>query len=136
MSAEDLSGEAYEAGLKVRRSVLGDPYVDSMVGDEDPLAREFQRFLTEHAWGAVWTRPGLDRRSRSLITLTALVARGATEELAHHFRGALRNGLTKAELIELLMHCAVYCSFPAALTAFRVARKVFAEEDEAAKPRT
>jgi 3-oxoadipate enol-lactonase / 4-carboxymuconolactone decarboxylase len=115
-------------GMRVRREVLGDAYVDQASGRADEFTAEFQQFITRYAWGSIWTRPGLDRRSRSLITLTALVAGGHHEELAMHLRGALRNGLTKEEIKELLLQTAIYCGVPSANTAFRIAQQVFKED--------
>ena len=118
------------AGMQVRRAVLGDAHVDRAARAADDLTAEFQQFITTYAWGSIWTRPGLDRRSRSLITLTALVAGGHHEELALHLRGALRNGVTREEIKELLLQTAIYCGVPAANTAFRIAQGVFAEGGE------
>jgi 3-oxoadipate enol-lactonase/4-carboxymuconolactone decarboxylase len=122
-------GEVREAGMKVRREVLGDAHVDRAVASTTSFTRDFQDLITEYAWGGIWTRPGLDRRSRSLITLTALVARGHHEELAMHLRAAKRNGLTVDEVKELLLQTAIYCGVPDANTAFRIAQRVW-EEDE------
>jgi 3-oxoadipate enol-lactonase/4-carboxymuconolactone decarboxylase len=112
----------YDDGMAVRREVLGDAHVDRASAATTDLTRDFQELITEYAWGSVWTRPGLDRRTRSLLTITALVARGHHDELALHIRGALRNGVSVAEIEETLLHCAVYCGVPAANTAFRVAQ--------------
>lgn len=117
------------AGAAVRRAVLGDAHVDRATAAVTDLTRDFQDLLTRYAWGSVWTRPGLDRRSRSMITLTALVALGHEEELALHLRAARRNGLTDAEIAEVLLQTAVYCGVPAANTAFRIAQRVLAEEE-------
>jgi 3-oxoadipate enol-lactonase/4-carboxymuconolactone decarboxylase len=122
--------DAYEAGMKVRREVLGDAHVDRAVAATTPLTADFQHMITEYAWGTIWTRPGLDRRSRSMITLTALVARGHHEELAMHLRAARRNGLTNDEIKELLMQTAIYCGVPDANSAFRIAAQVLSEYDE------
>jgi 3-oxoadipate enol-lactonase / 4-carboxymuconolactone decarboxylase len=112
------------AGMRVRREVLGDAHVDrAKSGDPD-----WQDFITRYAWGEVWTRPGLDRRTRSAITITALVALGHEKELAMHLRAALRNGLTPEEIKEVLLHSAIYCGVPAANAAFAVARQVFEED--------
>ena len=119
------------AGLAVRREVLGDAHVDRATASATDLTAEFQQFITEYAWGGIWTRPGLDRRMRSAVTLTALVAHGHLAELELHLRGALRNGLTKAEIVEVLLQSAIYCGVPAANSAFRVAQRVLAEEPEA-----
>jgi 4-carboxymuconolactone decarboxylase len=117
----------YDDGMAVRREVLGDAHVDRASAGTTDLTRDFQELLTEYAWGTVWTRPGLDRRTRSLITLTALVAGGHHDELALHLRGALRNGVSVAEIKETLLHTAVYCGVPAANTAFRIAQETLAE---------
>ena len=116
-------------GMRVRREVLGDAHVDRALASTTDLTREFQDFITTYAWGSVWTRPVLDRRARSLITLTALVARGHHEELAMHLRAARTNGLTNAEIAEALLQTAIYCGVPDANTAFRIAQQVFAELD-------
>ena len=118
----------YDEGMEVRREVLGAEHVDRATAGASDLTREFQELITEYAWGSVWTRPGLDRRQRSLITLTALVARGHHEELAMHLRAALRNGLTMDEIKETLLQTAIYCGVPDANTAFRIAQGVLAEE--------
>jgi len=107
--------------------VLGDEYVDKAFRDADDLTADLQNYITEHAWGASWTRPGLDHRSRSMITVSMTIALNRPHELEIHLRGAIRNGLTRDELKEIMLHAAVYCGAPAALDAFRVARKVFAE---------
>ena len=114
-------------GMAVRRAVLGDAHVDRASAATTDFTRDFQTFITQYAWGSVWTRPGLDRRSRSLITLTALVAGGHHEELAMHVRGARTNGLTADEIKECLLQTAVYCGVPAANTAFRIAARVLDE---------
>ena len=118
----------HDDGLEVRREVLGAEHVDRASAHASELTREFQELITEYAWGSVWTRPGLDRRSRSLITLTALVARGHHEELAMHLRAALRNGLTMDEIKETLLQTAIYCGVPDANTAFRIAQQVLEEQ--------
>ena len=116
--------------MAVRREVLGDAHVDRAVAATTDFTADFQRLITEYAWGTIWTRPGLDRRSRSLITLTALVARGHHEELTMHLRAARRNGLTNDEIKELLMQTAIYCGVPDANTAFRIAAEVLPDFDE------
>jgi 3-oxoadipate enol-lactonase / 4-carboxymuconolactone decarboxylase len=121
--------DVYDAGMKVRREVLGDAHVDRASAATTELTADFQRLITEYAWGSIWTRPGLDRRSRSMITLTALVARGHHEELAMHLRAARRNGLSNDEIKEVLMQTAIYCGVPDANTAFRIASRVLAEID-------
>lgn len=129
MSSERASGEElYERGMEVRREVLGDEHVDRALAGADELTAPWQEFITRHAWGAVWTRDGLDRRTRSAITLTALTALGRENEIAMHVRAALRNGLTREEIAEVLIHTAVYAGVPAANAAFAIAQRVFAEE--------
>ena len=120
----------YDDGMQVRREVLGADHVDRASAEATELTREFQQLITEYAWGTIWTRPGLDRRSRSLITLTALVARGHHEELAMHLRAAVRNGLTVDEIKEVLLQTAIYCGVPDANTAFRVAQQVLEDPDD------
>ena len=116
------------AGNAVRRQVLGDAHVDRAAARTTDLDRDFQDFLEYYAWGSIWTRSGLDRRSRSIAVLTALVARGHHEELAMHLRAARTNGLTLGEISEVLLQTAVYCGVPDANTAFRIARQVFEED--------
>jgi 4-carboxymuconolactone decarboxylase len=120
--------ELDQDGLAVRREVLGAAHVDAALAKADGFTSDFQEMITRYAWGGIWTRPGLDRRMRSAITLTALVAGGHLEELALHVRGALRNGLSRDEIGEVLLQTAIYCGVPAANSAFRVAREVLAEE--------
>ncbi|MDN5750671.1 MAG: carboxymuconolactone decarboxylase family protein [Pseudonocardia sp.] len=115
-------------GLAVRREVLGPSYVDAALARADGTTAAFQEMITKYAWGHIWTRPGLDRRMRSAVTLTALVAHGHLAELELHLRAALRNGLTHEEIVEVLMQTAIYCGVPAANSAFGVARRVLAEE--------
>ncbi|MFH8366797.1 3-oxoadipate enol-lactonase [Streptomyces sp. NPDC018031] len=124
----DVRADLGETGMKVRREVLGDAHVDRAVAGADEFTQDFQDFVTRYAWGEVWTRPGIDRRTRSVVTLTALAARGHLEELAFHTRAALRNGLTPAEIREVLLHTAVYCGVPTANSAFSVAQRVIREE--------
>jgi 3-oxoadipate enol-lactonase/4-carboxymuconolactone decarboxylase len=119
--------EVRAAGMLARREVLGDAYVDRASAEADEFTADFQDFITRYAWGSIWTRPGLDPRSRSMITLTALIARGHYEELAMHLRAALTNGMTIDEIKELLLQTAIYCGVPDANAAFRVARQVFEE---------
>jgi 3-oxoadipate enol-lactonase/4-carboxymuconolactone decarboxylase len=120
--------EVLEAGMVVRREVLGDDHVDRASAATTDFTRDFQELITQYAWGTIWTRPGLDRRSRSLITLTALVARGHHDELAMHLRAARTNGVSVDEIKELLLQTAVYCGVPDANTAFRIAQQVLDEE--------
>ncbi|HET7398649.1 MAG TPA: 4-carboxymuconolactone decarboxylase [Intrasporangium sp.] len=122
-------GELHRSGMAVRRAVLGDAHVDRATSAADDTTRDFQELITRFAWGSIWTRPGLDRRSRSMITLTALVAHGHWEELAMHVRAALTNGLTRAEVAEVLLQSAIYCGVPAANSAFRTAQEVFRSMD-------
>lgn len=129
--AEHVRPDGYTAGMAVRREVLGDAHVDRAVAATTEFTADFQDLITRYAWGTIWTRPGLDRRSRSLITLTALVARGHHEELAMHLRAARRNGLSNDEIKEMLLQTAIYCGVPDANTAFRIANQVLADYDEA-----
>lgn len=119
-----MSEDQYQRGMTVRREVLGNDHVDRAVAGSAELTEEFQDLITRYAWGEIWARPGLDRRMRSAITLTALIALGRDEELALHLRGARRNGLTLAEIKEILLQSAIYCGVPAANSAFRIAREV------------
>jgi len=114
-------------GMTVRREVLGDQHVDRAVAATTPLTAPFQDFITRYAWGEIWSRPGLSRAERSMITLTALVVLRQEEELAMHLRAALRNGLTPDQIGEMLLHTAVYAGVPAANRAFAIARQVLAE---------
>jgi 4-carboxymuconolactone decarboxylase len=123
--------ELDQDGLAVRREVLGPEYVDAALANADGFTSDFQEMITKYAWGGIWGRPGLDRRTRSVITLTALVAGGHHDELALHVRGALRNGLSSAEIAEVLMQTAIYCGVPAANSAFKVAQRVLEEEGQA-----
>ena len=120
---------SYAEGLEVRREVLGDVHVDRATAGATDFTRDFQEFMTRYAWGGVWTRPGLDRRARSIVTLTALVARGHHEELAMHVRAALTNGLTADEIKEVLLQTAIYCGVPDANTAFRIAQQALSDID-------
>ena len=116
--------------MRVRREVLGDAHVDAAVARTNDFTRDFQELITRYAWGEIWARPGLDRRTRSCITLTALVALGRDEELAMHVRAALRNGLSADDIKEVLLHAAVYCGVPAANSAFAIAQRVLDERTE------
>ncbi|MDX6526904.1 MAG: 3-oxoadipate enol-lactonase / 4-carboxymuconolactone decarboxylase [Gaiellales bacterium] len=117
--------------MRVRREVLGDEHVDRAIERTTDLTRDFQDLITRYAWGDVWSRPGLDRRTRSCMTIIALVALGREHELALHLRAAIRNGLTREEISEVLIHSAVYCGVPAANSAFAVAQRVLDEPDGA-----
>jgi 4-carboxymuconolactone decarboxylase len=119
--------DLFEAGLKVRREVLGAEYVDASLAAADDFTAPFQRMTTEWCWGAVWTRPGLDRRTRSLLNLAMLTALGKPNELKLHVKGALNNGLSVSEIQEVLLHATVYCGIPAGLEAFRAASAVLKE---------
>ncbi|MEU9395868.1 4-carboxymuconolactone decarboxylase [Streptomyces sp. NPDC048324] len=120
--------DLYDTGIKIRREVLGDAHVDRTLAEADAFSGDFQELLTRYAWGEIWNRPGLDRRSRSCVTLAALVAGGHLDDLAVHIRAALRNGLTPLEIKEVLLQAAVYCGIPAAGSAFKVAQQVIREE--------
>jgi 3-oxoadipate enol-lactonase/4-carboxymuconolactone decarboxylase len=118
----------HAAGMRVRREVLGDVWVDAASAQDPAITAEFQDLLTRYAWGEIWTRPGLDRRSRSIVTLTALIARGHHQELAAHLVAARRNGLSDAEIVEVLLQTAIYCGVPDANAAFRVAAQVLGSD--------
>ena len=122
-----MTDSPHERGMKARREVLGDEHVDAAVERTSEFTADFQDFITRYAWGEIWTRPGLDRRTRSAMTLTALIALGRFEELRMHVRAALRNGLTQEEIKEVLLQSAIYCGLPAANTAFAVAQEVLEE---------
>jgi 4-carboxymuconolactone decarboxylase len=123
-----MSDDPYEEGMRVRREVLGDEHVDRAIESTTEFTAAFQEFITRNAWGAVWTREGLDRRMRSAITLAVLTALGSEQELAMHVRAARTNGLTPEEISEVLLHTAVYAGVPASNAAFAVAQRVLAEE--------
>jgi len=122
--------DTYAKGMEVRRAVLGDAHVDRAIERTTSFTEGFQELITRYAWGEVWSRPGLDRRARSMITLTALVATGREHELEMHIRAALRNGLTPDEIGEVLLHCAVYCGVPAANGAFAIAQRVIDDGED------
>jgi 4-carboxymuconolactone decarboxylase len=122
-----MSDETYDAGMKVRREVLGDEHVDRAVAGTSDFTAAFQDFITRYAWGSVWTRDGLDRKTRSCITLAVLSALGRENEIAMHVRAALRNGLTADEIAEVLLHTAVYAGVPAANAAFAIAKPIVEE---------
>jgi len=119
-----MKDDLRERGMKVRREVLGDTHVDSAEASATSLTAEFQDLLTRYAWGEIWSRPGLDRRTRSCITIAMLVALGRDEELELHLRAAQTNGLTRDEIKEILLQSAVYCGLPAANSAFRTAASI------------
>ena len=124
--------ELFDAGLAIRREVLGSDYVDRSIRGADDFNRSFQELITEYAWGAVWSRPELPRSVRSMINLAMLTALNRPHELELHLRGALNNGVTREEIREVLLQTAIYCGAPAALDSFRIARRVFADVDEVA----
>lgn len=120
-----MSKELFEKGLKVRREVVGTQYVDKSLAAADDFNMPMQELVTEFCWGSVWTRPGLERRDRSILNIGMIAALNRPEELALHLRGAINNGVTKEEIRECLLQVAVYCGMPAGLGAFKVAREVF-----------
>jgi 4-carboxymuconolactone decarboxylase len=129
-----VSDDVHEQGMTTRREVLGDEHVDRATAGADPFTADFQDHITRYAWGAVWSRPGLDRRTRSCITVAMLAAQGSEHELALHVRAALRNGVSVAELKEILIQVAVYAGVPRANRAFSIARDVFAGDAPAREP--
>ncbi len=122
-----MNPNAYEEGLKTRREVLGAGYVDAAVQSADDFNRPLQEFVTEYAWDGIWNRPGLDRRTRSLLNLAMLTALNRPHELRLHLRGAINNGVTKDEMREVFLQSAIYCGVPAAIDSFRTAREMFKE---------
>src|SRR5438445_6409061 len=125
-----MNDDAFERGMRIRREVLGDEHVDRAVERTTEQTAAFQDFITRYAWGEIWARPGLDRRTRSCITLTALVALGRIDELALHVRAARRNGLSTEEIAEVLLQTAVYCGVPAANRAVSVFQRVLEEDGD------
>ena len=123
-----MKSKRYEEGLAVRREVLGRDYVDQALAQADELSRPLQDLITEYCWGEVWTRPGLPRKTRSLLNLAMLTALNRPHEVRLHLRGALRNGCSREEIIEALLQTAIYCGVPAAVDSVRLAREVFSEE--------
>ncbi len=124
--------ERYEAGMQVRRAVLGDTHVDRSLAHRTDLSTEFQALITRYAWGEIWTREGLPRHTRSLLTIAMMVALNRNEELALHLRSAKNNGVAREEIKEVLLQAAIYCGVPAANSAFHLADRIFREEDEQA----
>ena len=122
-----MSNDRFEAGLAARKAVLGEEYVEANLAAADDFNREFQELVTEYCWGVTWADDTLDRRQRSLLNLGMIAALGRMHEWELHFRGAVRNGLTRGELKAILHQIAVYCGIPAGVECFRIARKVFAE---------
>jgi 4-carboxymuconolactone decarboxylase len=123
-----MTDSAHKRGMKVRREVLGDEHVDRAIDRATEHTADFQDFITRYAWGEIWNRPGLDRRTRSCITITALVALGRFDELELHIRAAQRTGVANEEIKEVLLQCAVYCGVPAANSAFAVFQRVLDEQ--------
>ena len=121
--------ERYDKGLAVRRAVLGDAHVDRTIAKRNAFNEEFQTLITRYAWGEVWTRPGLPRQTRSLLTIGLMVALNRPDEFRLHLRAAFNNGVTREEVREVLLHCAVYAGVPAANAAFHMAEDVFAQMD-------
>jgi 4-carboxymuconolactone decarboxylase len=126
-----MTDDRFETGMRIRREVLGDEHVDRAIATTTPFNAPFQEFITRTAWGDVWARPGLDRRTRSCITLAVLTALRAESEIALHVRAALRNGLTHDEIAEVLLHTAAYAGVPAANAAFAIAAQALAAEEGA-----
>ncbi len=124
-----MDKKRFDEGLAVRRAVLGAEYVDESIAGADDFNMAMQELVTEYCWGEIWTRPGLDRKTRSLINLAMLTALNRPHEVKIHLRGALNNGVTKDEIKEVLLQTAIYCGVPAAIDSFRLAREVFAESD-------
>lgn len=122
-----MNVELFEAGMKTRRAVLGDAYVDASVNSVDEFTKPLQQLVTEYCWGTVWNRPGLDRRTRSFLNLAMLTALNRPHEIKTHVRGAINNGLSKEEIAEVFLQAAIYCGVPAALDSTRVAKEVFKE---------
>ncbi|HEV7514239.1 MAG TPA: 4-carboxymuconolactone decarboxylase [Candidatus Acidoferrum sp.] len=120
--------ERFEMGIKIRREVLGDAHVDAAIAKRNAFTEAFQDLITRYAWGEIWTRPGLPRQTRSLVTVAMLVALNREEELRLHLRAALRNGVTQEEIRETLLQSAIYCGVPAANSAFRIAQDIFSEK--------
>lgn len=122
-----MNQELFDRGMKVRREVLGAQYVDKAIASADDFNRPLQELVTQYCWGDIWNRPGLDRRTRSLLNLAMLTALNRPHELALHVKGALNNGVTKEEIAEVFLQASIYCGVPAGVDSFRVARAVFDE---------
>jgi 4-carboxymuconolactone decarboxylase len=127
---EEMTSELFEKGLQVRRRVLGAEYVDASITQADDFNRPLQELVTEYCWGAVWTRPGISPKMRSLINLAMLTALNRPHELKLHLKGAFNNGCTKEEIMEVLLQTAIYCGVPAAVSSFRLAREAFDEMEK------
>jgi 4-carboxymuconolactone decarboxylase len=119
--------DAFERGLQTRREVIGSDYVDKALAGRDDFSEEFQQLVTQYCWNEIWNRPGLERRTRSMLNLAMLMALGRSQEFATHLRGAINNGVSKEEIKEVLLQATVYCGMPAGVDAFRVAKDVFRE---------
>ena len=129
-----MTDDSFDRGMVVRRQVLGDQHVDRAVAAATDLTADFQQLITRYVWGEIWTRPGLDRRTRSCITVAMLVALNRPEELALHLRAAMTNGVTRAELKEVLLQTAIYCGVPAANAAFAIAQRVLGDSQDRHTP--
>ena len=125
-----MNKERFERGLEVRKKVLGEEYVNESLARATDFSRPMQEFVTEYCWGEIWTRPGLDRKTRIMLNLAMLTALNRPHEIKLHVRGALNNGVTKEEIREVFLQAAVYCGVPAAIDSFRIAQEVFAEEEK------
>jgi 4-carboxymuconolactone decarboxylase len=130
-----MTDDSFDRGMVVRREVLGDPHVDRAHAATTELTADFQHFITRYVWGEIWTRPGLDRRTRSCITVAMLVALNRSEELVLHLRAAMTNGVTRAEIREVLLQTAIYCGVPAANAAFALAQRVLGDAEDPHPPR-
>ena len=124
-----MNKEMFDKGLGIRREVLGPDYVDAQLKAADDFSRPFQEFITEYCWGAVWGRPGLPKKTRSMLNLAMLTALNRPHELKIHVKGALKNGVSRAEIMEVLLQAAIYCGVPAAVDAFRTAREALKEAE-------
>jgi 4-carboxymuconolactone decarboxylase len=122
-----VNTDLYEKGLKIRREVVGDAYVDAALKNADDFSMPMQKLVTEFCWGEVWSRPGIDRKTRSILNLSMIAALNRTEELKAHVRGAVNNGVSKSEICEIFLQVAVYCGMPTGLGSFKAAREVFNE---------
>ncbi|MCX7304170.1 MAG: carboxymuconolactone decarboxylase family protein [Hyphomicrobiales bacterium] len=127
MTLPEFQGEQFEKGLKVRKEVLGEAYVNASLAAADDLTAPLQKLVTEWCWGEIWTRPGLERKTRSFLNLAMLTALNRPHEIKLHVRGALNNGVTEEEIVEVMLQAAVYCGVPAALDSMRVAAEVIRE---------
>lgn len=124
-----MSNKKFERGLQIRRAVLGEEFVDKAIAEADEFSRPFQELVTEYCWGTVWSRPGIPYKIRSLINLAILTALNRPQELRLHLRGAVHNGCTKEEILEVFLQTAIYCGVPAANDSFRIAKEFFTEAD-------